>query len=118
MLSGTEDHLVLLTKVREPGSTKYINVKHASWKMLDLAHSQLQKKLIITLVTILCQPNGYYINDTNVVFIYSKIEFFGLTVACWTTDHYHLCSNLGVAISEGCFIFDFDSLPLEVTQPV
>ncbi|KAK2145704.1 hypothetical protein LSH36_662g04064 [Paralvinella palmiformis] len=37
----------------------------------------------------------------------------GLAVACWTTDHYHLCSNPGVDISEGCFIFDFASLPLE-----
>jgi len=38
----------------------------------------------------------------------------GLAVACWTTDHYHPCSNLGVGISEGCFVFDFASLPLEV----
>jgi len=38
----------------------------------------------------------------------------GLVVACWTTDHYHPCSNLGVGISEGCLIFDLDSLPLEV----
>jgi len=28
-------------------------------------------------------------------------------VARWTTDHYHLNSNLGVDISERCFIFDF-----------
>ena len=42
----------------------------------------------------------------------------GLTVACCTTDHYHPCSNLGVGLSEGCFIFDFDSLPLEVAQPI
>jgi len=26
------------------------------------------------------------------------------------------CSNLGVGISEGCFVFDFTSLPLEVTH--
>ena len=32
----------------------------------------------------------------------------------WSTDHYHLSSNLGVGISEGCFIFDFASLPSEV----
>ena len=31
----------------------------------------------------------------------------GLAVACWTTDHYHPCSNPGVDISEGCFVFDF-----------
>ena len=28
----------------------------------------------------------------------------GLAVACWTTDHYHPCSNTGVGISEGCFV--------------
>ena len=42
----------------------------------------------------------------------------GLAVACWTTDHYHPYSNLGVGISEGCFIFDFASLPLEVARPI
>ena len=42
----------------------------------------------------------------------------GLAVACWTTDHYHPCSNLSMGISEGCFIFDFASLPLEVAQPI
>ena len=41
-----------------------------------------------------------------------------LAVACWTTDHYHPCSNLGVGISEGCFVFDFASLPLEVARPI
>ena len=39
-------------------------------------------------------------------------------VACWITDHYHPCSNLGVGMSEGHFIFDFTSLPLEVAQPI
>jgi len=34
----------------------------------------------------------------------------GLAVACWTTDHYHPCSNLGMGTSEGCFICDFASL--------
>jgi len=42
----------------------------------------------------------------------------GLAVAYWTTDHYHPCSNLGVGISEGCFVFDFASLPLEVARPI
>ena len=31
-------------------------------------------------------------------------------------DHYHLCSNLGVGIWEGCFIFDFASLPMKVAR--
>jgi len=35
-------------------------------------------------------------------------------------DHRSLppCSNSGVGISEGCFVFHFVSLPLEVTQPI
>jgi len=28
------------------------------------------------------------------------------------------CLNLGVGISEGCFIFEFASLPLEVARPI
>ena len=42
----------------------------------------------------------------------------GLAVASWTTDHYHPCSNPGVGISEGCFVFHFVSLPLEVARPI
>jgi len=42
----------------------------------------------------------------------------GLTIACWITDFYHPCSNLGMGKSEGCFIFDCASLPLEVAQPI
>ena len=37
---------------------------------------------------------------------------------CWIPDHYHPCSNPGEGISAGCFIFDFTSLPLEVTRPI
>ena len=38
----------------------------------------------------------------------------GHTLGCIAivTDHYHQCLNLGVGISEGCFIFNFTSLPL------
>ena len=39
-------------------------------------------------------------------------------VACWVTDQYHLSSNLGVGITEGCFIFDFASLPSYVARPI
>ena len=42
----------------------------------------------------------------------------GLTVVCWIIDHYHPSLNLGVGISEGCFIFDFASLLLGVTRPI
>jgi len=38
------------------------------------------------------------------------------TVVCWITDHYQPCSNLGVDISEGCFIFDLTSLALEAIK--
>ena len=41
-----------------------------------------------------------------------------LAAVCWTTDHYHSCQNLGVGISEGCFIFDSASLHLEVARPI
>ena len=34
--------------------------------------------------------------------------------SAWTKYHYHPCSKLGVGVSEGCFIFDFVSLSLEV----
>jgi len=43
-------------------------------------------------------------------------HLLGLAVMCWTTDHYHPCLNLAVDISEGCFIFHFNSLPLEATM--
>ena len=42
----------------------------------------------------------------------------GLAVACWTTDHYHACSNPGVGISEGCFVFRFVSLSLEIARSI
>ena len=41
-----------------------------------------------------------------------------LAVACWTTDPYHPCSNLGVGVSDGCFVFDFAALPSEVARPI
>jgi len=37
-------------------------------------------------------------------------------IARWITNNNHLSSNLGVGISEGCFIFDLASLPLEVAR--
>ena len=53
------------------------------------------------------------------IYIYIYIgRLRGLAVACWTTDHYHPCSNLGVGISEGCFVFNFASLHLEVARPI
>ena len=39
-------------------------------------------------------------------------------VARLATNLNRLNSNLGVAMSEGCFIFDFPSLPLEVGRPI
>ena len=36
----------------------------------------------------------------------------------WTKDHYHLNSNFGVGKTQGCFIFDLVSLPLEVSRPI
>ena len=42
----------------------------------------------------------------------------GLAVACWTTDHYHPCSNTSVGISEGCFAFRFVFLPMEMVSKI
>ena len=39
-------------------------------------------------------------------------------VARWITVHYHLSSNLGVGISEGCFSFDIASLLLALVRPI
>ena len=50
--------------------------------------------------------------------LYQFVRLRGLAVACCTTDHYHPCSNPGVGISEGCFVFHFVSLPLEVARPI
>jgi len=63
-------------------------------------------------------PPRTTISNTSSVCLPSWGCLHGLLVACWTTDHYHLCSNLGVGISEGCFIFDFTSLHLGVTWPI
>ena len=50
----------------------------------------------------------YYYNEEPVVQL----------VAHQTTYHYQPISNLGVGISERCFIFDFVSLPLEIARPI
>ena len=60
--------------------------------------------------------NKLFIDINFIGLIYRRLR--GLAVACWTTDHYNPCSNLGVGISEGCFIFDFASLPLGVARPI
>ena len=41
-----------------------------------------------------------------------------IAVSRCITDHYHPCSNPGVGISEGCFVFHFVSLHLEVARPI
>ena len=45
-----------------------------------------------------------------------KSNLCGLTGSA--LDHISLNSNLGMGISEGCFIFDFASLPLEVAWTI
>ena len=57
-------------------------------------------------------------NDALFHFHPTPGRLHGLAVACWTTDHYHPCLNPGVGISEGCFVFHFVSLPLEVARPI
>ena len=73
-------------------------------------------------VTNLLVRSGFK-SDTYLCFLdVSLVSFMGASViqlvAHWITDHYHVSLNLGVGISEQCFIFDFASLPLEVTRPI
>ena len=44
--------------------------------------------------------------------------FYGTGSALDHISHYNPSSNLGVGISDGCFIFDFATLPLEVARPI
>ena len=66
------------------------------------------------------KPFLIYINNEvkNILLRLIKGGLQSLVVACWTTHHYHPCLNFGMGISEDCFIFDFTSLPLEVTGPI
>jgi len=45
-------------------------------------------------------------NLEAIVFLLIWGRLRGLAVACWTTGHYHPCSNLGADLFEDCFIFD------------
>ena len=49
-------------------------------------------------------------------FLITLSHFWGTSlvrlVACWITDRYHLSVNLGMGISDGCFIFVFASFTL------
>jgi len=53
--------------------------------------------------------------------VYLSINIFE-SVPPWSSsrvlDHRSTCLNLDVGISEGCFIFDFTSLPLEIAGPM
>ena len=61
----------------------------------------------------------------RVIYYHNDFLFFFSGVPPWSNgsvlDQRSLSpvsSNLGVGISEGCFILDFASLPLEVTRPI
>ena len=47
------------------------------------------------------------------IIMISCIRVFSLSLSLSLNNQ-----NLGVGICEGCFVFDFVSLPLEVTQPI
>ena len=62
--------------------------------------------------------NAYILTYILTLIHFHKGASVVLLVARWTTNHNHLSSNLSVDISEGCFIFDFASLPLEIARPI
>ena len=68
-------------------------------------------KMCSDVALIICHINRHF-RLTRVVLG----DIHGPVVACWVTDHYHSCSNLGVGISEGCFISA--SLSLDVARPI
>ena len=76
---------------------------------------QMWDNLFISQICLLShnnKQNAVHVNYSNVttlcwqMFI-NRGRLRGLAVACWIIDHHHPCSNLGLGISEGCFIFDF-----------
>ena len=117
---------------------RYVQLSTTSWIFelipLQVANMLRMAGLRLAMVTILLLSIGNLGKARNVQFMVTLICFLhlssfpllythqgrlhGLAVACWTTDQYHSCSNLGVGISKGCFIFDFASLPLEVALPI
>ena len=85
----------------------------------DVDDSDIILMLIQAITGVKHIPETINVQKTGICFsIGGKGRLRGLAVACWTTDHYHPCSNPGVAISEGCFVFHFVSLPWEVARPI
>ena len=85
--------------------------KHLEKDHAELKNMEKQNRKILQV-----SSSHYYLCIFVCTHIYGCLH--GLAVVCWTTDSYHLSSNLGVSIYEGCFIFDFVSLPLAVTRPI
>ena len=77
---------------------------HESWKKrYTLECTQIYIAIFVSKIWLIW---NYLVFSDNV----SVVQ----VVARWIIDHYHLTLNLGVAISEGCFILDLASLHLEV----
>ena len=82
-------------------------------------HEETDSRLILCFIHVHMKMIVVSVRDTDVLLLLiAGGRLRGLAVACWTTDHYHPCSNPGVGISEGCFVFHFVSLPLEVGRPI
>ena len=77
-------------------------------------------RLVYPYVTLIRQVNVTTLILFNLQHNYINSPFISCIcgLACWSTDHYHLCSNLRMGISEGCFISDFTLVPTEVAQPI
>ena len=92
------------------------------WQLFKKVSPQFTKNVMFGGETP-CQLAGWMKNSLNYnvtdgIWTPGLGRLRGPAVACWTTDHYHPCSNLGVAISKSCFVFVFASLHLGVGRPI
>ena len=60
---------------------------------------------------------SFFLSSINYIWLSSILTQYKL-IAMLITDYYHSNTNLGVGMSEGCFIFHFAILPLDVARHI
>jgi len=110
------DNLLVLLSVKSP---IWINMTNSSWIRCHCVDNTQKKNYEIPghmdthLLTLsACEKVNVHVSWYFIIFL------VGIMDTVTPTAHYHPCSNLGMRISEGCFIFDFTSVPFEVARPI
>jgi len=101
-------------------------ISNALHHLKDFLHMRtVENECVEAVLFITCTPYTLVVITFGLTWAWDLILFqaFNRVPPCSSgsvLDHRSLppCSNLGVGISEGCFIFDFASLPLEVARPI